>query len=317
MKEKLIPVVILAVLLSAGFLFFSNYTNIKASANTNIDSVDRFAWDDLSGWWDFHSTDTVVVRGTKIDGYATSTEGFGYMSLDCATSPSGNICETSTYGICNGPGPKQSDGTCPNANALGILTGYAWNDQIGWISFNCVNHDGCDTSNYKVEIDADGNFFGYAWNDVSGWISFNCANHGGCSESNYKVVTEWRSEPITGYLESAVFDTVAEGGVVLNSITWHGELPSGTSVDFQVAVSDSSEGPWNFEGPTDNSDYYGAPCATGIKGGVGDAPSGEPICVNPEKTKDKRYLRYRVRMQSNLLQDETPRIDDVILNWSR
>src|SRR3989344_6655568 len=43
------------------------------------------------------------------------------------------------------------------------VNGYAWSDNIGWISFNDGN----------VNIDeATGAFFGSAWSDAVGWINF-------------------------------------------------------------------------------------------------------------------------------------------------
>src|SRR3989338_2782024 len=97
-----------------------------------------------------------------------------------------------------------SDGSCPNGDAQGILSGYAWNDTIGWISLNCDEsaHGGsnlCSTSNYKVQIDSNGSFSGYAWNDVAGWISFNCSNNASCDSSNFKVNTSWRATSTVGY----------------------------------------------------------------------------------------------------------------------
>ncbi len=51
--------------------------------------------------------------------------------------------------------------------------GYAWNSNIGWISFNCTNNDTCGTSDYGVKIiPATMNFTGYAWSPNVGWISF-------------------------------------------------------------------------------------------------------------------------------------------------
>lgn len=56
--------------------------------------------------------------------------------------------------------------------------GQAWSDNIGWISFNCLEGgvgaaNICGTSNYKVSTDAVGTMNGYAWSDNIGWISFN------------------------------------------------------------------------------------------------------------------------------------------------
>lgn len=302
-------------------LLLALFAALQANAATNISptSTEHFAWDDVEGWWNFYGTNTVTVYGTRVTGYASSS--VGDMSLDCFTTAAGNICGTSNYGICNGPGPHNTDGTCPSGDASGILTGYAWNDTIGWISFNCnqTSHGGsnnCVLSDYKVSIDANGVFSGYAWNDVAGWISFNCANPGASCASDYKVVTAWRATSTFGYVESSVFDTTLTTGAVLQSIIWQGSQPSGTSVDFQVATSSSSSGPWTWTGPGGSAiSYYGAECPfVGVSSpGAG---SNKAICVD-KNIGAARYLRYKVRLRSDLLQTLTPRVDDIILNWTR
>lgn len=52
------------------------------------------------------------------------------------------------------------------------MRGYAWSDNIGWISFNCDNHDISTCTDYKVEINDDGTLSGHAWSDNIGWIQF-------------------------------------------------------------------------------------------------------------------------------------------------
>ena len=62
------------------------------------------------------------------------------------------------------------------------LSGYAWSDNIGWISFNCTDVGTCATADYGVNVDTGtGNFSGYAWSDNVGWISFN--ETAGCPEA--------------------------------------------------------------------------------------------------------------------------------------
>ncbi len=313
-------------ILVAVALLFGLLAALRVGAATNISptSTDHFAWDDVDGWWDFYSTDSVTVYGTRIEGYASSS--VGDISLDCATTRGGNICATSNYGVCNGPGPKDPtnlDGTCDSGDASGELTGYAWNDTIGWISFNCDNtsHEGgtnyCATSTSTVTIDTNGNFSGYAWNDIVGWISFNCADPNVCGTSNYKVTTSWRATSTFAYVESSVFDTQLSGGGVLQSIVWQGSQPAETSVDFQVATSSSPSGPWTFVGPGGSSlFYYGAECpfaGTSIPSGAGP---NKAICID-KNIGAARYVRYKVRLRSNLLQTQTPSVEDVILIWTR
>jgi len=54
------------------------------------------------------------------------------------------------------------------------VTGYAWSESIGWISFNCSDDNSCGTVDYGVNINpSTGNISGYAWSSNIGWISFN------------------------------------------------------------------------------------------------------------------------------------------------
>jgi hypothetical protein len=59
-----------------------------------------------------------------------------------------------------------------NAAASDNVSGYAWTDTIGWISFNCTNDSTCGASSYGVKEDASGLLTGYAWSDNIGWIKF-------------------------------------------------------------------------------------------------------------------------------------------------
>ncbi len=62
----------------------------------------------------------------------------------------------------------------PKVGAAGgnSVLGYAWSENIGWVSFNSIN----DTNPpvvYGVNVDpTSGNFSGYAWSENIGWIWF-------------------------------------------------------------------------------------------------------------------------------------------------
>ena len=60
------------------------------------------------------------------------------------------------------------------------VSGYAWSDNIGWISFNCTDNSSCATSDYGVNIATNGDMSGYAWSDNVGWISFTESDLSGC-----------------------------------------------------------------------------------------------------------------------------------------
>ncbi|MDI6591590.1 MAG: PKD domain-containing protein [Patescibacteria group bacterium] len=64
------------------------------------------------------------------------------------------------------------------ASSADNVWGWAWSENIGWISFNCTNTNWCATSNYGVNIENSGYFSGYAWSENIGWISFNRAETG-------------------------------------------------------------------------------------------------------------------------------------------
>jgi len=60
------------------------------------------------------------------------------------------------------------------ANDVG---GYAWSDNIGWISFSCVDTNSCSTVQYGVDMNTTtGALSGYAWSDNIGWIDFSGAS---------------------------------------------------------------------------------------------------------------------------------------------
>ena len=301
-----------------------------ASATTNISATltEHFAWNDLIGWIDFYTPNTVYVGSDHIAGYASSS--VGPISLDCATSPAGDVCSVSSYSVCNG---SWTSGSGCASDANGILSGYAWNDEIGWISFNCYNHGNCSLSDYQVSILSNGDFSGYAWNDAVGWISFN-------GDPTYKVKTEWSSTSSAGLLDSAVIDTQSVGGAVLNSVTWYGAASANgasndTYVGFQIAGSNCENGAtnpptcdsgsWTFAGPAgDAGTYYDTPCSiSGFRGASrglaspASASQGLPLCIDPAQISGYRYLRYRVFLRSDLLRLDTPRIDEIILNWSQ
>ncbi len=80
---------------------------------------------------------------------------------------SGNVCG----GICI---PCGTDIFCEHHN----VWGWAWSENIGWISFSCENNVLLGTGvDYGVDINiSTGEFSGYAWSENIGWISFEPAD---------------------------------------------------------------------------------------------------------------------------------------------
>jgi len=281
-------------------LFFVSFRDTSASTNVTSTACCHWAWNDSIGWIDFYNTNSVTVSSQNLTGWASSS--VGYVSLDCHNTPpnGNNICYTSDYQVTN--------------DGMGYLSGWAWNDNVGWISLDCRNSGGCGTgpgsSTYEVVINPDtGDFSNYAWNDVVGWISF-CGGlgTGDCPGSvGYKVNAAWSATSTSGSLYSSTFDTGVSAGAQLNSVLWQGNLPSAnTYVKFQFATSNSSSGPWtNFVGNDGTSNSYYTP---------GAANTSLPL--NYTFHNNFRYFRYRVILYSNQAQTLSPRVDEVIVNWS-
>ncbi len=284
---------------------FSIFSTAYA-ATPNIDATNHWAWNDIVGWIDFYTPKTVTVLSANLTGYASSSPGD--ISLAGGSG-------SSTYQVIN-------DGN-------GNLAGWGWNDVYGWISF-CGGRQGtfkvsdCPGSQpYETQISGTtGDFSGYAWNDIIGWISFcgSAQSSYGCVQfqfppcsqlpqdiCKYKVNTSWRAVPKTASLDSSTFDTGIPGGAQLNSVLWQGYLPEGgAAVHFQFSASNSSVGPWNFTGPdgTENSDYGPVSANTSFS------------FTNYALYNNKRYFRYRVVLISDAAQHLTPRVDDIVVNWS-
>ncbi len=258
-----------------------------AIAATNIDSTNRWAWNDTIGWVDLYTTNTVMVSGSKIQGYASSS--IGSIAFDCATAPVPDC--TTPYGVTH--------------NGDGILRGFAWSENIGWISFNCADIGGGGCSpNYSVSIDSNGVFSGWAWNDTIGWISFNCVNTGNCGVSDYKVTTTANTSPLVGTLDSTTYDT--GGDSAFYTLMYQGTRPAGTVVKFQFASSANSNGPWNFIGPDGQTTSYYVPTGPGIS-----------VDLTTAYHNNHRYFRYRVVLESDAWRTVSPQVDDVIVGWSQ
>jgi len=228
----------MAILFLAGVIHNSSFIIQKVDAATNIDSTYRYAWNDTIGWIDFYSTGNVSVSSTQLTGYASSS--VGYIALNCNSTPNGDICATRNFKVSN-------DGS-------GNLSGWAYNDGIGWISFASSTA----TSTYQVSVSpTTGDFSGWAWNDVVGWISFNCFGTNTCppsGPSDYKVKTNWQAVSASGNLTSSIFDTGVTNGTAINTIMWQGNQPAGTSVKFQIASVNSLTG--GGTGPIDTTYRY-------------------------------------------------------------
>ncbi len=154
----------------------------------------HYAWNDNVGWIDFGypgSNVRVPIGQGELTGAAYILSDGSWISLNCKTT---NNCSTSNYKV--------------TSDENGNLSGWAWSESFGWISFSCTTGGSngeniCSSSQYGVgvatstitisgQIYQPGEFYGYAWSENIGWISFNCKTGGEnqlniCSTSDYRV----------------------------------------------------------------------------------------------------------------------------------
>ena len=97
------------------------------------------------------------------------------------------------------------------ADSNDATSGWAWSENIGWISFNCYNdYDGNGSleshcidmgysSDYGVDIDGTGWFSGYAWSENIGWIAFEPSYVSGCPSGTCQARLESSTNEVSGW----------------------------------------------------------------------------------------------------------------------
>ena len=167
-----------------------------------------------------------------------------------------------------------SSSTCQSHN----VWGYAWSENIGWVSFSCKNCDqdnngyvdtncGGDNStilsvDYGVDIcignpDQDpeicsgkdpGTLVGYAWSEHIGWISFNESDLAGCPQSPCKAWVDPSTGTVYGWAKALAANDPQSGG-------WEGWIHLQGS-NYGVFI-DTSSTPAEFEGWAWGEDVLG------------------------------------------------------------
>ena len=135
----------------------------EASAQSNIDPAHKFAWQENVGctnWRDAgDGAQGVEVLSDHIAGFIWC-ENIGFINVGRsgpyapATSQTG-----SDFGV--------------NVAPDGSLSGYAWGENVGWITFD-TSTLGANAARYD---DSTGRFHGYAWGENIGWLNLDDATH--------------------------------------------------------------------------------------------------------------------------------------------
>ena len=141
----------LALLLLAGL-----WSPQPAEAATgNIDTANKYAYSENTGWRNFHPTGSgvtaVTVNTTFLSGFVWA-ENIGYVKLGNESGGPYNNTSSSDWGV--------------NRDGSGNLSGYAWSENVDWINFNPS-----PPSRLTIGL-SDGSFDGFAWFEKVGWIHF-------------------------------------------------------------------------------------------------------------------------------------------------
>ncbi|MDP6387982.1 MAG: hypothetical protein QGG63_01770 [Candidatus Pacebacteria bacterium] len=113
------------------------------------------------------------------------------------------------------------------AGSVQNMSGWAWSDNIGWISFNCTDTNSCGTVDYGVNAVANGNLSGYAWSDNVGWITFNESDLSGCpsGECTAKLI----DDNLLGWARALSYGDEWDGWISLNGPNY-GVVKNGNSL---------------------------------------------------------------------------------------
>lgn len=243
---------------------------------------------------------------------------------DCSASTSGSF----TVNANNAP---QINSAVHSQDSIGIdmalnFLGY-WTDAGDGVKLHicktnsissgtCLGGSWCDSQSLTTSSPASCNFT-TSLDDVGAhnYYAFVCDSLNQCSsslyddfevtltfinpENNLQLATTTGS----GYIISSGFDTGINGGASFMGLMWKGQLNSGT-VKFQIASSNSHNGPWVFYGPTSESDYY-----------IPNPSVRAPFPLSGAAShQNKRYLRYIAILEPS--GGQSPRVDDIIIYWS-
>lgn len=126
------------------------------------------------------------------------------------------------------------------------VSGWAWSENIGWISFNCTNTNSCGTVNYGIHINpGNGKFSGYAWSDNVGWLSFTSSDLAGCPSTPCETRLDFDTNQVVGWAKFLAGSPAAAGWD--GWVRFQGAIP-GTGETYGVTRGGSSLTGWAWGG---------------------------------------------------------------------
>jgi len=107
-----------------------------------------------------------------------------------------------------------------NAGVTDNLSGWAWSENIGWISFN--NTTGGGGTDYGVNIGGGGVFSGYAWSENIGWITFEEGELIGCPTPPCRASLDFGTREVSGWAKALANGGGWDGWIRLRDATNYG-----------------------------------------------------------------------------------------------
>jgi len=98
------------------------------------------------------------------------------------------------------------------AAAARNISGWAWSENIGWISLDCNNQASCKTVDYGLNVGKDGRLSGYGWSENIGWISFNKDDLTNCPASTCEAKLNSKTNKISGWARTLSYKDPGAGG---------------------------------------------------------------------------------------------------------
>jgi hypothetical protein len=157
-----------------------------------------YAWSEVEGWIRFDPPGAFPDLPNNSVQFDETTNQFSGWARICSRAGNPDACDDITAPITQPLGNgwvRLTDETPPldHSTTLGkdsMMKGYAYSDDIGWISFSSDNCDpdrdgrsegvgACpviDTDMADYGVGKESNVTGYAWTATYGWISMNCRN---------------------------------------------------------------------------------------------------------------------------------------------
>jgi len=134
------------------------------------------------------------------------------------------------------------------------ITGYAWSDNIGWVSFSCSNTSSCGTSNYGLWIAPNGTVAGYAWSDNIGWVSAQGADVSACPSAPCTPSINITTGAMSGWFRALAYGGGWDGWISLSGAGYGPSLSGGA---FRGYAWGSTVVGWlSFAGLAPSAPYY-------------------------------------------------------------